>query len=85
MKHSNVIILLCFFKKENLHKKSNKNLCNKLMIKYFKTLLQQQKLSKTEIEVLISVYTILFFWITYLIICKLAYYIGYFSAKFNLF
>jgi uncharacterized membrane protein len=55
------------------------------MVKYFKTLLQEQKISKAEIEVLISVYTVLFVLVIYLIISKGAYYIGYFSAKFNLF
>jgi hypothetical protein len=55
------------------------------MVKYFKIFLQEQKISKAETEVLISVYTILFVWVIYLIISKAAYYIGYFSATFNLF
>ena len=55
------------------------------MVKYFKILLQEQKISKAEIEVLISVYTVLFILVIYLIINKAAYYFGYFLATFNLF
>lgn len=55
------------------------------MVKYFKTILQKQKVSKGEIEFLISIYTVLVVLVIYLIISKAAYYIGYFSATFNLF
>ena len=55
------------------------------MVKYFETLLKQKKVNKSEIKILISVYSILCVFVIYLIICKAAYYIGYFLAKFNLF
>lgn len=54
------------------------------MFKYFETLLKQKNFNNSEVTILTSVYSALFVFVTYLIICKVAYFIGYFIAKFSL-